>query len=665
MYFPAQMIDATRWMVRPVGGKQPISAHETRPIEYEPPDGSDDPNPSYWRWRWATPSVLSTYEQARSYSNRHTGEIEGLTFVIHPFGNHTPKLRLICLDWDKSLDEHGRPDKGVEEYIELFGSFTEYSRSWVRRADEPKLRYGLHTFLLVEDCPAFANLLKQPVSGCRVDVLCANPVAVTGEVFSGYDELITVPFSCLQKLPFFEFAEPKRANAEKPDWWTDDPLDGVPDHLHEHIAQMEMCTAVEGEGGSLKLFAAACHLMRHGVVGREAEALLRCVPAEPPFPPEQIQRAIECAYNQTTHDGEFNTHTPEFASVGSELSTEDKQYRRYGFSYVSVEELATKDLTLKYLVDGALVGEGSLFIGGRDKTFKTGVAADLLVSMSSRTKFLNHFDVLEERRSAFFTAEIGQPSIKRLLQAVCVARGMTIYDLSNLDIVDTVPTFNPKRGSSDKDNNAAMMGLAKYFQDRQPQVAVFDPLYFCMGGVTVGDMYEVGAVLNIVTGVCREWHVWPIFCHHAKKNAEKEFEPMDLPDFYGSGIGAFARQWVLLSHSEPFRHGVANLYCNIGGSTQGSRGLWHVTIDEGQPDEISDRTWNVETKPVDSDGGLVSKADVREALEGFDKPQSIRDIAFMLNGAPESLIEKSLRELVKDGEVSMSNKKFSLSDGEF
>jgi len=74
VYFPKQMMDARRWMVRPPG-KQPISAHETRPIDYEPPEGQEDQNSDFWKWRWAVTSVLASFEQAKSYWNRHPNSI--------------------------------------------------------------------------------------------------------------------------------------------------------------------------------------------------------------------------------------------------------------------------------------------------------------------------------------------------------------------------------------------------------------------------------------------------------------------------------------------------------------------------------------------------------------------------------------------------------------
>lgn len=644
-------------MVRPTG-KQSVSAFEKRPMDYEPSD--EDIGSNSWRWRWNRPEVLCSYEQAMSYWNRHPKTVEGLTFVIHPFGKHEPRTRLICLDFDKAVSSDGEVDKEVDELVFILNSYTEFSKSG----------RGLHVFVLVQDCPAFANCLRRSYGGCNVDILCSNAVNVTGEVYNGQDELATIPFSELDRLPFFELKEPKGANHEQPEWWSEDPLEDIPEHLQEWVPAMMAEEAVEGRGGSLTLFAAACRLMRQGIIGREAEALLRLVPASPPFPPEQIQRVVECAYNQTVHDGEFNNPVPEFEDIPepppptpeelAELGEEDRE-DRYGFNFMSAEEMNEADLTLEYLVDGAFVGEGSLFIGGREKTFKTCIATDLLISLATGTPFLGYFPVLDRRRSVLFTAEIGMSRAKTLLTSVCQGRGMSLGNVRGLDIVDSVPQFMVNDAKGEK----KLRQLRLFFKERRPEVAVFDPFYFAMGGAAVGDMYEMGAILREIVDLCKDHDVWPIFCHHAKKDANKEYEPMDLGDFYGSGVGAFARQWILLSHSEPFHGGIAKLFANIGGSSQGSRGIFEIEVDEGQEDELANRRWDVKVNTSEEEIVRVTRSNVLQTMDGLGLIGH-KELAIHMNCKEQTRkVEKVLHELVREGLVSMKSNKFELSSGGF
>ena len=666
MGFPQQFIDAKRWMVRPTGGKQSVSAHETRPIAYEPPEGDEDPNTSYWRWRWSVPSVLATYEQAKSYWDRHPNEVEGLTFVIHPFGQHEPRTRLICLDYDGAITD-GQIDAEVRSLIELFDSYTEYSKS----------RKGLHLFLLVEDCPAFANCLRKSYGECSVDLLCSNAVNVTGDIYEGFSELRTVSYNEIVSLPFFEFKEPKGAYHERPEWWDEEPINDVPNHLRFLIPHMQMETAVEGEGGSLVLFAAACRLMRHGVVGREAEALLRMVPAVPPFPPCQIQRVVECAYNQTVHDDEFDDVTPEFEQFelpreSDEQTPEQDREGRYGFEYFTAKELHEKDLKLEFLVDGAFVGEGPMFIGGVQKSFKTCIAGDLALSLATKTPFLNHFTVLEQRSIVFFTAEIGLARAKQFFTAACQARDLSLGSVEGFDIVGQIPTFQVDKFDRTKPANPeTVLGLNRYFWDRKPQVAIFDPLYLALAGAAMSDMYEMGAVLDFIATLCKNHSVWPIFCHHAKKLQTEEYRPMQLDDLYGSGIGAYTRQWILLSHAAPLKGGIATLYANIGGSSQGPRGIYEIQVDEGQPDELVDRTWKVTVEEFSDDDEdhptTVTAETVYDALHGGeDERMTVPQIAKALNQPKQKRkVEEHLRELIVQNRVKMVGGKFSVNLGEF
>lgn len=653
--FPEAMKSTKRWLVRPEG-KRPRSAFEQKPVDYEPPVGESDKYSGHWAKRWSTPSVLAPYNTALSYLQRHR-DVEGLTYVVHHFGNHKPTTRRIVLDWDKAYFD-GKWDDEVQAYLELLGTYTSFSRSGT----------GAHSIIDVTDCPAFGNLIRRPVGECHVDVLCSNPVAVTGNPVPGYRKPIAViPYADLQGFPFFEFREPSGRNVERPEWWDQNPLASVPDYLAHHIDAMEMAPAIEGQGGSQVLFAAACHLARHGIVGREAEVLLRCVPAIPPFDDAQIERTIECAVNRVMDDGEFNVPTPEFDVVGPGPSTEPEpdetdRLGRYGFNFMTAGELHEADLTLEYLVDGAFVGEGAMLIGGREKTFKTGIAADLLVSLATETPFLGHFPVLGKRKSVLFTAEIGMARAKTLLKSICDGRGLSLSMVDGLMVSDQVPSFST--GKNQDKTPPELKKLQLFLKEVKPEVAVFDPLYFAMAGASVGDMYEIGNVLKRVTGLCRENDVWPIFCHHAKKDANAEFEPMGLNDFYGAGVGAFARQWILLSHAEPFANGLAKLYATIGGSAQGARGVFDVTIDEGIADDLTDRRWNVTvTEPEGSATGCkISTYDILAEMEGHGNGINAKDLAFLMNVEPVKLIERQLRDLVKSGEVTMINKRFKLSN---
>lgn len=629
--------------------KQPKSALESKPVDYEvPPDASDD-TPSAWKWRWCCEPILAPFSVAKSFLDRH-GDYEGLSFVVHHFGDLAKKTRLVCYDFDKAISEDGIVDPEVEALVEMLDSYTEFSRSG----------RGLHVFVEVTNCPAFKNVGSAKVGNCKVDVLCSNAVAVTGRPFGEFKQVGQIDWETFQAFPFFIYKIPTDSHEQRPEWWSADPIDDVLPKHEFLIPQMELVEAVEGQGGSKVLFAAACELARHGITGREAEPLLRCVPAKPPFSAKEIKRVIECAYNDVVDTDEFDV-----AGVDNEFQVlEAPKKRSYGFLPIPIRELAKMDLRIEWLAEGAITAEGSIFIGGREKCFKTAIAADLLVSLATQTPFLNKFPVPISKRSVMFTAEIGLGRAQTAVQSICKSKGVSMEHVYGMDIVDSVPSFaiNPKTGDYDPLTKKALDGLQFYFEDFKPEIAVFDPLYFAMGGASVGDMYEIGRVLRKISEICKAHSVQPIFCHHARKNGDKDFKPMDLGDLYGSGVSAFARQWILLAHAEPFQHGVAQLFATIGGSSQGSRGLWRIEIDEGEPDDIMDRSWNVTVEESDGNRNIPEEViiDAFKTLDNGttgDYRASRQELASYLAMTPES-IDGVLRSYIKSRRITKSGNKY-------
>jgi hypothetical protein len=560
----------------------------------------------------------------------------------------------VCLDFDGCYDEDRNLDPAVAELIADLDSFTEYSQS----------RRGLHVFLLVKTRP-FTNLRGVPFGGCKVDVLVNAQIAVTGDAI--FTDLKTIDYETLDALPFFTFKEVIKLE-DHGDLWDDD-VDEIAEG-HDYLIDMveNWPTAVSGDWGQQKLFAGACRLLQHGAKGHEAELLLELMPADPPFSQADIRRTIECAVPHVISDGSIGTLTQadipwgEPGSIGDEdefsVVEVPKLLGNYGFDPVPVRDLMRQDLKLEYVVEGAFVGEGALFIGGREKCFKTGVAVDLLVSLTTGLDFLGAFKVNKRMSSVLFTAEIGMPSAQNLFKRIADAKGIDPLALDDIDVVDTIPSFTIDKRTGQPANIDAIRGLKRYLDERTPEIAVFDPLYFAMGGTGVGDMYEIGAVLKNISEICRDRGVWAIYCHHAKKgSAEDEGRPMQLTDLYGAGVGAYARQWLLLSHAEPFRNGVANLFMSIGGSATGDRGTWNLTIDEGVPDDILGRGWKIHTSKDDDGaaaGELGTKA-IEDAIEllGSSKGAHFKDIRFMLNNPSEAALNNKLRDMVRSGVLAM------------
>lgn len=614
MQYPSFMTEQRRWMVRPADrGKLPRSPFWQCPVDYKPLPGKED---RHWAYQWQNSAVWGTFEDALNYWACNSRDIVGVNYALHPTGENHKHKRLVCLDFDNAIDERGNLDPVVAATLQELDTYVELSMR----------KLGLHAFVFV-DCETFKNATQIVVGDCNVDILCSAQVATTGNTYQAYTELRQAPFELINSLRVK--AKTSTTNEGGVDWWGK-VYEGISlssMHLAHRMETWKTCYrsskgSTLGGGGDAEFFKAACCLMRYGVVGWEADALLQLISVDPiNFTEEERRHKLECAWRETKADGTFNTESVEATFPDTPTPPSKSQDEVFGFKYVPLHELELMDLSIEFIVDKIFVDKEPMFIGGREKSQKTNIAADLCYSLASGHPFLGKFNILQKRKVVFFTAEIGFPAAKNLFDRIRKAKGFEQGQVRNVGIVDSVPSFGLRT------NLRAVAGLRACFSIHNPQVAVFDPLYLGMGGVSISDMNEIGEILRKISAVCREFDVWPIFCHHACKDRNKEYQPMELGDFYGAGVSAFARQWLLVSHAEPFANGRTSLYARMGGSAAGDCGLWRINIDEGMPDEIVDRTWIVDVqdeKEVTQEGG--EKAIV-EALQYHGMPESVKTLA--------------------------------------
>lgn len=638
MHYPDFMKRQSRWLVRRTGSKQPRSPLAECPAEYLAKPGA---NPGAWRWAWNQLCICVGYAEAAAFIAERRKKYEGLSYVVHPGGEAGVILRLICLDFDRAFDDQGEILPEIAAVLSLADSFVEYSRSGK----------GLHLFVLVR-CDVFTNMLqrKLTVEGtAAVDVLCSSQVAVTGEVFENYRELREVSFDWLSSLPFFKPVAPaEMAYHDFRDWWLADHADLSPEHEPIVEEMTNWTEAIKDHGRSNTTLAAACQLMRRGVTGWQAVELLSLVPTEPALTEAELIHKIESAYRKVLADGSFAGGLPEFDQIeapdipDSDDSEGIKAIDEGGWRIYTVAELDKLDVSLDFVIDGVMVDRQAMFVGGREKCFKTGIACDLLLSLATGLPFLGRFPVLHTRRCLFLTGEIGVAPAQDLIRRIRDSKGIEGGTVENMLVGGFVPNFTDKE---------ELARLGKIFRQVRPQVVCFDPLYFCLGNSAVGDMYEIGRVLREITIVCERYQITPIFCHHAKKDATKDGSPMQLSDLYGAGVAAFARQWILLSHATPFGAGAADLHATLGSSSKGDLGQWRLKIDEGQLDELVDRRhWAVKMEKSE-DTRSSAETEILDLITKSSNGLDSKSIEACTCYKPRE-IKVAIARLIRDGSIA-------------
>src|SRR5262249_24544074 len=257
-------------------------------------------------------------------------------------------------------------------------------------------------------------------------------------------------------------------------------------------------------------------------------------------------------------------------------------------------ELDAAAVQLKWLVKQVLVAGQPAVIGGPKKVLKTSVVIDLAVALGSGTRFLNKFEVPHPEKVLMLSGESGVATIRDTARRVCQAKGIS---LASAGVVwgFELPQLT---------NGADLEVLFRTLVAKQIDLVIVDPLYLCLlagnpGGRQASNMFDVGPILFNVTQACLDAGTTPAFVHHTRRldpgQRGRETEPLGLDDLAYAGVAEFARQWLLISRSEPFNPeaGQHKLWLSLG-SSAGHSGLYAVDVREGILDDaFGGRQWQV------------------------------------------------------------------------
>ena len=130
-----------------------------------------------------------------------------------------------------------------------------------------------------------------------------------------------------------------------------------------------------------------------------------------------------------------------------------------------------EDIQVEYLVDKLLAASSPTVVGGRFKTLKTLITADLIVSMSSGTRFLNKWKC-RQVPVAVWSGESGRLVLQNAMRRICWARGIQPSSCA------LKWHFNLPRLYSRPDLEA----LAKIIMADGFRAAFVDPAYLCLLG---------------------------------------------------------------------------------------------------------------------------------------------------------------------------------------
>jgi replicative DNA helicase len=296
-----------------------------------------------------------------------------------------------------------------------------------------------------------------------------------------------------------------------------------------------------------------------------------------------------------------NGHSDDFTAlfptndVVSHVATEPERGSGspgFNFDFIDTEKFFGETYEFDWLARGILLKGETCVVGGPQKALKTSILIDLAMSLGTGTPFLGRFPVDNPVRVALVSGESGRAVIQANAREIESSRGLPRELRRNIHWSFRLPQLS---------NAAHMRTMREDIERHGLQVICLDPLYLMLlagsKGVEASNLYQMGPLLAEVATTCLEAGATPILCHHSVKRRENPNDPMDMEDLAFSGIGQYARQWMLISRREKFdpEGGIHRMHLSYGGSA-GHSGDVLLDIETGKlRDDFSGRRWDVTT----------------------------------------------------------------------
>lgn len=270
-------------------------------------------------------------------------------------------------------------------------------------------------------------------------------------------------------------------------------------------------------------------------------------------------------------------------------------------------ELDAGDFQQAYLCEGVLPACQVGVIGGRFKTLKTTISAELVISVGSGTPFLGHFAVPKPKPVIMLSCESGLAAIQDMARRICAAKGLRLAELENVHWSSSLIQLT---------NEEHLGALTKYVTDVGAELLLIDPTYLVLGEAadSAANVYGMGQFFAKVTALSKETGAAVAMVHHTKKSRGPEtekFSPPELEELAGAGICEWSRFWMLLGRRSEFdpQTGTHRLWLSCGGSA-GHSNLVGVDACEGLQTDPGGRRWEVSVS--DAEGIRQGKEARRE-----------------------------------------------------
>jgi hypothetical protein len=152
----------------------------------------------------------------------------------------------------------------------------------------------------------------------------------------------------------------------------------------------------------------------------------------------------------------------------------------------------------RWLVQGLWPADAYGVLAAREKAGKTWAALDLAVSVASGRPWLDHFACPAPGPVLLLLGEGGERATVRRIEAIATSKGVHPDQLADrLRLSFRVPRLAaPGAG-------AELAAVQAELAEHPAVLVVLDPLYLAAAGASGSNLYDMGAVLQAIQGVCQ------------------------------------------------------------------------------------------------------------------------------------------------------------------
>jgi len=186
----------------------------------------------------------------------------------------------------------------------------------------------------------------------------------------------------------------------------------------------------------------------------------------------------------------------------------------------------------RWLIQGLWPADAYGVLAAQEKAGKTWAALDLAVSVASGQPWLDYFTCPSPGPVLVFLGEGGERATVRRIQAIATSKGVHPDQLANqLRLCFRVPRLAAPGAGGE------LAAIQAELQAHPAALVVLDPLYLAAAGASGSNLYDMGAVLQAIQGVCQQAGCALLVVTHWNKTGDGRG-----PDrISGAGPAAWAR----------------------------------------------------------------------------------------------------------------------------